>query len=271
MQLRADAVGRGGEEPAVVERVQAREFAEARRRRSTRRRRAAARRRRPRSRARRLRFVCLRLVGHRLESTIRLRWTPRRSMFGRSRAASSRLRSSLARSARRCWRAPERAAMPTSSRMSTCSSMSTRRRPTTGSSCCARRSAARTSCRSPPPHLVQFDVGGVAVQVGYTTVAELEEQLDQLLVRLEDVHGPMQKLLSGLVEGRPLHGEELLVAGASAQRRIRTSCGERASSTTGSSFRCGGTTSRSRRATRSSGGSTCCSRRRSISSASLLR
>ena len=29
-----------------------------------------------------------------------------------------------------------------------------------------------------PPHLVQFDLGGVAVQVGYTTVAELEEQLD---------------------------------------------------------------------------------------------
>ena len=61
-----------------------------------------------------------------------------------------------------------------------------------------------------PPHLVQFDVGGVAVQVGYTTVAELEEQLDALLLRLEDVHGPNQKLLSGLVEGRPLYGEELL-------------------------------------------------------------
>jgi len=61
-----------------------------------------------------------------------------------------------------------------------------------------------------PPQLVQFDVGGVAVQVGYTTVAELEEQLDALLVRLEEVHGPNQKLLSGLVEGRPLHGEELL-------------------------------------------------------------
>jgi hypothetical protein len=57
---------------------------------------------------------------------------------------------------------------------------------------------------------VQFDVGGVAVQVGYTTVAELEEQLDALLVRLEDVHGPNQKLLSGLVEGRPLYGAELL-------------------------------------------------------------
>jgi predicted nucleotidyltransferase len=61
-----------------------------------------------------------------------------------------------------------------------------------------------------PPQLVQFDVGGVAVQVGYTTVAELEEQLEALLVRLEDVHGPNQKLLSGLVEGRALHGEELL-------------------------------------------------------------
>ncbi len=60
------------------------------------------------------------------------------------------------------------------------------------------------------PQLVQFEVGGVAVQVGYTTVAELEEQLDKLLVRLEDVHGPEQKLLSGLLEGRPLYGEELL-------------------------------------------------------------
>lgn len=63
-----------------------------------------------------------------------------------------------------------------------------------------------------PPQLVQFDVGGVAVQVGYTAVAELEEQLDALLVRLDDVHGPSQKLLSGLVEGLPLHGEELLAA-----------------------------------------------------------
>lgn len=61
-----------------------------------------------------------------------------------------------------------------------------------------------------PPHLVQFDVGGVAVQVGYTTVAELEEELEGLLVRLENVHGPSQKLLSGLAEGLPLHGEELL-------------------------------------------------------------
>ena len=63
-----------------------------------------------------------------------------------------------------------------------------------------------------PPQLVQFDVGGVAVQVGYSTVAELEEQLEALLVRLEEVHGPNQKLLSGLVEGRALHGEDLLGA-----------------------------------------------------------
>jgi hypothetical protein len=58
--------------------------------------------------------------------------------------------------------------------------------------------------------LVQFEVGGVAVQVGYTTVAEQEKMLDQLLVRLEDVHGPSQKLLSGLLEGQPLYGGELL-------------------------------------------------------------
>jgi predicted nucleotidyltransferase len=63
-----------------------------------------------------------------------------------------------------------------------------------------------------PPQLVQFEVGGVAVQVGYTTVAELEEELDKLLVRLEDVHGPQQKLLSGLLEGTALYGEELLAA-----------------------------------------------------------
>jgi hypothetical protein len=60
------------------------------------------------------------------------------------------------------------------------------------------------------PGLLQFEVGGVTVQTGYTTVAEQEADLDRLLVRLEDVHGPEQKLLSGLVEGLPLHGDDLL-------------------------------------------------------------
>lgn len=62
-----------------------------------------------------------------------------------------------------------------------------------------------------PPHLVQFEVDGVAVQVGFTTVARLEAELDGALERLEEVIGsPNQKLLSGLLEGLPLHGEALL-------------------------------------------------------------
>src|SRR5207247_9274704 len=62
-----------------------------------------------------------------------------------------------------------------------------------------------------PPHLVQFDVGGVAVQVGYRTVEQIEVELDAALERLEEVIGsPNQKMLSGLLEGMPVHGEALL-------------------------------------------------------------
>ncbi|HZR95298.1 MAG TPA: nucleotidyltransferase domain-containing protein [Gaiellaceae bacterium] len=63
------------------------------------------------------------------------------------------------------------------------------------------------------PQLVQFEVGGVAVQVGYQTVAEMDEQLDAALVRLEDVVGsPNQKMLAGLLELLPLRGEDVLAA-----------------------------------------------------------
>jgi hypothetical protein len=62
-----------------------------------------------------------------------------------------------------------------------------------------------------PPQLVQFSLGGVAVQVGYSTVAEIEAQLDAALDRLDEViDSPNQKLLSGFLEGLPLHGEELI-------------------------------------------------------------
>jgi hypothetical protein len=37
-----------------------------------------------------------------------------------------------------------------------------------------------------PPHLQQFDVGGVAVQVGYTTVEQIEAELEAALERLEE-------------------------------------------------------------------------------------
>jgi hypothetical protein len=62
-----------------------------------------------------------------------------------------------------------------------------------------------------PPHLVQFDVGGVAVQVGYTTVEQIDAELEGALVRLEEIIGsPNQKLLGGLLEGLPLYGDELI-------------------------------------------------------------
>jgi len=62
-----------------------------------------------------------------------------------------------------------------------------------------------------PPRLQQFDVGGVAVQVGYTTVEQIEAELEAALERLEEIVGsPNQKMLSGLLEGLPLYGEELI-------------------------------------------------------------
>jgi hypothetical protein len=64
-----------------------------------------------------------------------------------------------------------------------------------------------------PPHLGQFEVEGIAVQVGYQTVARMNDDLEQALVRLEEVIGsPNQKMLSGLLEGLALHGEEVIAS-----------------------------------------------------------
>jgi len=64
-----------------------------------------------------------------------------------------------------------------------------------------------------PPHLVQFDVGGVAVQVGYSTIERIDSEVDGALDRLEEVVGsPNQKMLSGLIEGLALHGEDVIAA-----------------------------------------------------------
>jgi hypothetical protein len=62
-----------------------------------------------------------------------------------------------------------------------------------------------------PPYLVQFQLGGVAVQVGYRTVGQIDDELDAALLRCEDVVGsPNQKMLSGLLEGLPLHGDDVI-------------------------------------------------------------
>jgi hypothetical protein len=60
------------------------------------------------------------------------------------------------------------------------------------------------------PRLVQFEVDGVAVQVGYQTLAEMDEELDRALLRLEVVASPNQKMLGGLLEMLPLYGEDVL-------------------------------------------------------------
>jgi predicted nucleotidyltransferase len=66
---------------------------------------------------------------------------------------------------------------------------------------------------------LQFEVGGVAVQVVYATVAAVEQGLVEMLGRLEGVVGtPRQKILAGLDEGLALHGEELI---GGWQRRVR--------------------------------------------------
>jgi hypothetical protein len=64
-----------------------------------------------------------------------------------------------------------------------------------------------------PPLLVQFEVGGVTVQVGYRTVEQIESELEGALVRLEEViDSPNQKMLSGMLEALPLYGEDLAAA-----------------------------------------------------------
>ena len=60
------------------------------------------------------------------------------------------------------------------------------------------------------PQAMQFLVGGVPVQASYSTVAQIDEKLDAALVRLEHVRSPGQKMLAGLLEGLPLHGEDVL-------------------------------------------------------------
>jgi predicted nucleotidyltransferase len=64
----------------------------------------------------------------------------------------------------------------------------------------------------------EFTLDGVRTEVSFTTVERVEWQLDQLLEKLEEVASPRQKFLSGINEGMPLHGAELI---AVWQTRVR--------------------------------------------------
>jgi predicted nucleotidyltransferase len=64
----------------------------------------------------------------------------------------------------------------------------------------------------------EFELDGVRTEVSFCTVVRVEWQLEELLDRLEAVGSPLQKILSGLMEGLPLYGEELI---ESWQARLR--------------------------------------------------
>jgi predicted nucleotidyltransferase len=56
----------------------------------------------------------------------------------------------------------------------------------------------------------EFDVDGLRTEVSFVTVARAEQRLDQLLEDVEEFDSPLQKILSGMLEGLPLHGDELV-------------------------------------------------------------
>ncbi len=58
--------------------------------------------------------------------------------------------------------------------------------------------------------LEQFLLEGIACQVGYTSVASMNDYLDALLVRHEQVDSPLQKILTGLLEGVALLDDGVL-------------------------------------------------------------
>jgi hypothetical protein len=54
----------------------------------------------------------------------------------------------------------------------------------------------------------EFDLNGVRVELSFVAVSWMDARLDDLLERLIDFDSPSQKILSGLLEGFPLYGEE---------------------------------------------------------------
>jgi len=62
----------------------------------------------------------------------------------------------------------------------------------------------------PNGFLDQFPLGGVQCQVGVIPAADVDDELDGLLVEHEGLGTPVGKIAAGLLEGIPLHGEELL-------------------------------------------------------------
>lgn len=56
----------------------------------------------------------------------------------------------------------------------------------------------------------EFDLQGVRTEVSFVALAWSESRLAELLERIEEFDSPSQKVLAGILDGLPLHGEELL-------------------------------------------------------------
>jgi len=56
----------------------------------------------------------------------------------------------------------------------------------------------------------EFLLRGVRTEVSFTSVSWFESRLDEVLDRLADFDSPSQKVLSGLLEGLPLYGSDLI-------------------------------------------------------------
>lgn len=62
----------------------------------------------------------------------------------------------------------------------------------------------------PNGFLDQFPLDGVQCQVGVIPVGDVEDELDGLLVDHEGLDTPVGKIATGLLEGIPLHGEDVI-------------------------------------------------------------
>jgi predicted nucleotidyltransferase len=56
----------------------------------------------------------------------------------------------------------------------------------------------------------EFRLDGVRTEISFTTVERIEWEVTRLLEQLDDIASPRQKILSGLAEGLPLYGEQLI-------------------------------------------------------------
>lgn len=56
----------------------------------------------------------------------------------------------------------------------------------------------------------EFELGGIRIELPFITVAGIESHLDHVLDRVEEIDSPLQKAFTGVLEGFPLHGAELI-------------------------------------------------------------